>query len=74
MSAASKPAPKERRKAAVPPRDETPLLGQSSGKDFVHANVQEAAQAAPKYQEQEEVRAGWESGCLPRMEPSLALV
>ena len=67
LPAASKPSPKERRKAAVPPRDEAPLLGLSSGKDFVHANVQEAAQAAPKYQEQEEVRASCVSGRPTRM-------
>ena len=67
LPAASKPSPKERRKAAVPPRDEAPLLGLSSGKDFVHANVQEADQAAPKYQEQEEVRPSCVSGRPTRM-------
>lgn len=55
--AAAKLAPKERRK---PPVDNTPPpMGLSSGKDWVSANVHEAAAAAPKYQEQEEVgRAG----------------
>ncbi|KAL4447703.1 hypothetical protein ABPG75_004922 [Micractinium tetrahymenae] len=52
----AKPAPKERRKAPLVPRDEAPLMGMSSGKDFVQTNVLEATQAAPKYKEQEEVR------------------
>lgn len=49
---AAKPAPKERRKApldqAAPPLEHRP-------RDFISTNVQEAAAAAPKYQEQEEV-------------------
>lgn len=52
----AKPALKERRKAQLVPRDEAPLMGLSSGKDFVQTNVLEATQVAPKYKEQEEVR------------------
>lgn len=62
MPAAAKPALKERRKAQLVPRDEAPLMGLSSGKDFVQTNVLEATQVAPKYKEQEEVGAGWQLG------------
>jgi hypothetical protein len=55
--AAQKPEPKERRKAPLPAKDDAPLVGLSSGRNFVQANVQEAAAAQPKYKEQEEVRS-----------------
>lgn len=56
--AAAKRPPKERRKAPLPARDDVPLMGLSSGKDFVLSNVAEAVQVEPKYQEHEEVGAG----------------
>lgn len=51
-AAAAKPAPKERRKA---PLDQAAPPLQHHPRDFISTNVQEAAAAAPKYQEQEEV-------------------
>ncbi|KAI7838490.1 hypothetical protein COHA_007752 [Chlorella ohadii] len=49
----AKPSPKERRKA---PLDQTAPPLEHHPRDFISTNVQEAAAAAPKYQEQEEVR------------------
>ncbi len=63
---AAKPSPKERRKA---PLDQTAPPLDHHQRDFISTNVQEAAAAAPRYQEQEEVRtaAGQRVGGICRV-------